>query len=43
MELGDYPTAIRDLDQAIMLDPYHPYAESGRELASHLVKGNGAV
>ena len=43
MELGQYPEAIVDLNQAIRLDPQYPFAESERTVAAELAGGNGAA
>ena len=43
IELGQYPEATEDLEQAATLDPQHPFAESDRKVASELAGGNGAV
>ena len=43
IELGQYPEAIQDLDQAARLDPQHPFAESDRQAAAELAGSNGAI
>ena len=43
MELGRYPEAVEDLDQAARLDPQNPFAESDQQVAAELAGGNGTV
>ena len=41
IELGQYPEAIANLDEAIRLDPQHPFAESDRKVAAELAGDSG--
>ncbi len=36
IELGQYAEAVEDLNQAVSLDPRHPFAESDRRAAAEL-------
>ena len=42
-ELGQYPEAVEDFDQAARLDPQHPFAEADRQVAAELAGDNGTV
>ena len=43
MELGRYPEAVEDLEQAARLAPRHPFAESDRKVAAELAGDNGSI
>ncbi len=40
IELGRYAKAVEGLDEAAALDPRHPFAEAGRQVAAEFAGSN---
>ena len=42
IELGEYYGAIEDLEEAVRVNPQHPYADSGRKVVAELLESTKA-